>query len=356
MSESNDLIREGLAAYKAGDKAQARQYFEEAVKADENNPHAWYYLAGLEPDREQRVKMLQRALQLDPGHEKARAALEKLEEPAAPHEPSASAAPAAAGGGGEAVAPSIGGVKMPVEIPGAPEKITFSELVGSAVSLLRNSVGIFLKRGSAYQDEIRRASWWRFWLTLFTGSVVVALVTAVGSLLLEVRLSILFSQIGGASYTMDILQPILSFIFSIPITMVAIAAGSYASHWWATSRQGGRASLVEHSQVVAAAWLPGSIANALLGAVMFVVGGAGVESFIAILFGGGSAALGGLAVVLFIVLVIVSIGLSIYILTIMAGGFRALYRFEGGEVWTTLIILLLANGVVFGVLSSILPV
>lgn len=82
MSDATDiqqLLREGIAAARAGNKAAARQKFEEVIEHDENNEKAWLWLASLvETDEEKRV-CLGNVLFINPDNEKARQLMERLD-------------------------------------------------------------------------------------------------------------------------------------------------------------------------------------------------------------------------------------------------------------------------------------
>lgn len=82
MSEEKDvlqLLREGIEAARAGDKATARELFEKVVELDENSERGWYWLASVvETDEEKRV-CLANVLVINPNNDKARAIMDKLE-------------------------------------------------------------------------------------------------------------------------------------------------------------------------------------------------------------------------------------------------------------------------------------
>ncbi len=83
MSEEQNvkqLLREGIEAARAGDKAAARAKFEEVTELDENNENAWLWLASVvETDEEKRV-CLSNVLVINPANEKAQKMMEKLQE------------------------------------------------------------------------------------------------------------------------------------------------------------------------------------------------------------------------------------------------------------------------------------
>ncbi len=72
------LTQQGLAAFKNGQKKEARQYLSRAVQQDPNDLQAWLYLAAVvETDRE-RSHCLTQALRIDPHQSGVRQALEKI--------------------------------------------------------------------------------------------------------------------------------------------------------------------------------------------------------------------------------------------------------------------------------------
>jgi tetratricopeptide (TPR) repeat protein len=80
---SADLLREGAAALKAGDRAGAMSLLARAVRSDPRNELAWLYLAGAVSDLAQRRTCLERVLSLNPQNEAALRGLRSLT-PAAP--------------------------------------------------------------------------------------------------------------------------------------------------------------------------------------------------------------------------------------------------------------------------------
>ncbi len=82
MSDSEDirhLLQEGREAARAGDKATARDRFEQVTELDENNERAWFYLASVvETDEERRI-CLTNVLVINPNNERARELMDRLE-------------------------------------------------------------------------------------------------------------------------------------------------------------------------------------------------------------------------------------------------------------------------------------
>jgi WD40 repeat protein len=80
---ANDVIQNqlkaGIAAAKAGNKAQARQILEQVLEKDENNETAWMWMAMVvDTPRDKRV-CLEQVLDINPNNQRAREALERLQ-------------------------------------------------------------------------------------------------------------------------------------------------------------------------------------------------------------------------------------------------------------------------------------
>ncbi len=82
MSEENniqDLMRQGIEAAREGNKAEARQFFEQVTEQDDQNEKAWMWLASvMETDEERRV-CLQQVIRINPLNERAQEGLKKIE-------------------------------------------------------------------------------------------------------------------------------------------------------------------------------------------------------------------------------------------------------------------------------------
>jgi twitching motility two-component system response regulator PilG len=71
----DQLVRDGIAAAKAGDKPKAQQLFSEVTTLDGRSETAWLWLAGLAETPGEALVYLERVLALNPDHERARAAI-----------------------------------------------------------------------------------------------------------------------------------------------------------------------------------------------------------------------------------------------------------------------------------------
>ncbi|NWG16873.1 MAG: hypothetical protein HXY41_09580 [Chloroflexi bacterium] len=78
MSDSLQPVREAI---KAGDKRRARELLRPLL-ADDPTADTWFLAAQASPTREQAIRFLNRALALDPTHERAGRALSRLSAPA----------------------------------------------------------------------------------------------------------------------------------------------------------------------------------------------------------------------------------------------------------------------------------
>lgn len=344
----NQKLEDAIAAFRAGDKAKARELLEQVVSETPDDARGWYYLAAVQTELARRKEYLERVLALEPGNDKAREMLDRTNERLnEAHEPVEFPKEEAVKGRVQGV-PSASVADrefaLPVAIPGAPPRVTVRELVSDGVALLRNSIGIFLKRPGAYEDEIKRATWWRFWLTVGTGSVVGAVFFALGQLFLEFRFASLLP-----GYGVNIFRVFLVLIFTIPMNMAAVYTGAYASHWYATKQANGIASLVQHSHTMAAVWLPANVINAALGALLSLLFGATFS--VSLLFSGLGLAAFGLGL---LITMVVSIAIGLYTLSILVKGIEILYKFTGGPLWITTLVMLVVTGLVYGILENIL--
>jgi twitching motility two-component system response regulator PilG len=72
---SSSLLRDGIAAAKAGDKALTRRLLREAVQQEPTNEAAWLWLAGVGESPQDTLASLERVLEINPANERARAGL-----------------------------------------------------------------------------------------------------------------------------------------------------------------------------------------------------------------------------------------------------------------------------------------
>jgi hypothetical protein len=75
MSEN---LQQGIAAFKAGQMEQAREFLRKAAEEEPGNPEAWYYVSFTLDDAERKRRALRYALQLNPNYAEAAEELRKL--------------------------------------------------------------------------------------------------------------------------------------------------------------------------------------------------------------------------------------------------------------------------------------
>ena len=78
MSDTQELLRAGIEAAKAGERERARELLTQVVDQDEYNLAAWLWLSGVVAEAEEREICLENVLTIDPGNEAARKGLERL--------------------------------------------------------------------------------------------------------------------------------------------------------------------------------------------------------------------------------------------------------------------------------------
>lgn len=87
---SDELLKQGQEALKAGDRLKARQLLQSAVQQDPQNETAWLWLAGSVKNDFERVICLEKVLAINPNNAGARKALDRIKA-ALPQVPSAPA-------------------------------------------------------------------------------------------------------------------------------------------------------------------------------------------------------------------------------------------------------------------------
>jgi len=78
FSDPQNLLKQAAKAVQEGNFTVARAILSDILKANPNNADAWYIAAFATNEREQKIRALERALNIDPSHEKARQLLDRL--------------------------------------------------------------------------------------------------------------------------------------------------------------------------------------------------------------------------------------------------------------------------------------
>lgn len=74
----DDLLEQGIAAYKAGKRAEARKVFMAVVKQSPENERAWGWMYMVASDDKERIYCMKQALRINPANEKAKQLLDQL--------------------------------------------------------------------------------------------------------------------------------------------------------------------------------------------------------------------------------------------------------------------------------------
>jgi len=308
---TSEVLEQGISAFQAGDRERARELLLQAVELEPGNENAWYYLAAAETDPERREVYLRRVLEINPANERAADVLSRLQTrheeaetdawtrtprvtPIRPLDGAASDIP---GGADE------GGFVLPGNIPGAPPQATFQSLINGGIALLRAGFDVLLRKPGAFESEIVRATWWRFWLLVGFVVAITAFLSLISGTITQARLASLFPRI----YSFNIFTVVLSALISIPVGLATAYVASWASHQWA-QRQGGRIPLYQHAYSVALVWMPASLISAAITLLFSLVGGGGI----------------------------IGIVVTIYALYVMGVNFGTMYRFaDPNQRWFT---------------------
>jgi tetratricopeptide (TPR) repeat protein len=78
MAKIEAWLRAGIEAVKAGEKDKARRLLEQVIEADQTNETAWLWLSAVVDTREEKIRCLETALNLNPVNQDAITALEWL--------------------------------------------------------------------------------------------------------------------------------------------------------------------------------------------------------------------------------------------------------------------------------------
>lgn len=238
------------------------------------------------------------------------------------------------------------GFKVPMQIPGAPERVTIAQLIAEAQALLRQSINVFLRRPGALETATADVTWWQYGLTVTTGAIISGVLFAIATIFIISRLP----SFGLGLY---ILTPILVLILH-PITMlIAFHAGCYASHWYATKQQQATIPLLRHCQTIALPWLAGTVFTSIVGAFSIILLGSYLS--IGFLASGNLETLASLPSLTLLLGGVVLV-ISIYTLVIIFGALKDLYRFEGIPLWLTFLLFVIVQNIVADILARILQI
>lgn len=337
---AQELLAQGISAFQAGDRDGARNIFQQVTEMDPENDTAWYYLAACENDVSLRRTYLERVLEINPYNARARDVLDRLN--AAPSTPppatSDSSAPPASSSAGSSSAPrgnpirplsssgadpsrpgeaTTGGFAIPVTIPDAPPRVGLMESLRDGWQMFLRGVDILQRRPGVYEDQISKATWWRFWFYAAWAFVI-------GSL---------FNFIGVLRW--NFIGAVLGLIIAPIVSLAVIYIAGYISHWWVTNQMKKSATLLQHVTTILLPYVPAYVAGVALTGVLSLI---------------GLGIFGSLA----------SLVLNVYALYVMSLGFESLYRFEDpNQKWITLAVYIVGSiiaGIIVGTIVGVLGV
>ena len=260
MSASNEreLLSEGLAALRAGDKVTAQSVLREVVKMNPRISEAWMGLAQTTNDPVRQRTCYENILKIDPDHAAARAALATLGVSAPEVEAPVNDED---NNGFESLRPKITpvtaspGFTPPQNVPGAPSRFTLDDLSDFMKNLLASVQGTAGRGGNS---EALSASWWNI-------TVMVVLVGAVSGFLLA--LNYLISGFGSP-------LALITLTLLMPLKMAAgLAGGTVLSRWFLQWRGKADGNLLDHTMALARPWFAGSVALAVLSLINLFFGG-----------------------------------------------------------------------------------
>lgn len=85
------MVREGISAYRAGRKDEARAFLLKAVEIDEHNEQAWLWLSAVVESTEEQQICLENVLSINPANERAKQGLQYLQQKTNPPAPASHA-------------------------------------------------------------------------------------------------------------------------------------------------------------------------------------------------------------------------------------------------------------------------
>jgi hypothetical protein len=257
---SKELTEQGITALKEGDKSQAHDLLSQAVGLDPNNAKAWFFLYRTQTSTADKRASLEKVLEIMPDNKPAREALERLDSgdedlsEFEDDEPVASGyIPPSTGAIGSGTKPKIGGFQIPVAIPDAPAVVEPQIAINEFIATFKNGIEILRRTPGVYPMEIQQATWWRFWQFAVIAWIISGIASTLAGAILQSQLAATFNSSAFAVeklQTPGIFTILISAILSIPIGVVVLYAGLYASHRFITGNRNGQGSFVAHSYAI----------------------------------------------------------------------------------------------------------
>jgi len=276
---SKELTEQGMAALKEGDKNRAHNLLQQAVELDPSNAKAWFFLSRTQTSTAEKRISLEQVLAIMPNNKPAREALENLppdDEDFSEFEDDqpASYIPPTSMGFGTGIKPKIGGIQLPVAIPDAPDIVEPKTIIDEFVATFKNGVEILRRTPGIYPMEIQRATWWRFWQFAVIAWIISGVASAIASAITQAQIAAMFNDnpfMTEVLPTPNIFMILLTIILSIPLGIIVLYAGLYASHRFVTSNRNGQGSFVAHSYTIMLPVVTASLISNVAGLVFSIV-------------------------------------------------------------------------------------
>ncbi len=281
---SKELTAQGIDALKKGKKQEAYDLLEQAVELDPNNAKAWYFLSRVQTSVADKRTSLNTVLAIMPNNQLAKDALAKLDdedfvveeefvepEPRVYEEPKVKSHPNTEAyeqpqmnvppalqslprmGIGAGNKTRIGNLQVPVAIEDAPESTEPQVIQNEFVHTIRSGYEILRRTPDVYLNEIHRASWWRFWQVVFIALAIGAVVSSLSAFILQTQLA---NSINNSPFVTEpvaapsVFSMIFSMILFLPVNIILLYVGIYASYWFVTTRRNGQASFMRHAYTI----------------------------------------------------------------------------------------------------------
>jgi hypothetical protein len=259
MSEMNEreYMQSGQESLEMGDYNAAQVFFKQAIRVNNANEEAWLSLAKTyptEPDKAR--KCYENVLKINPLNAEAQRMIDRLDMSsgggaASYTAPSASRSDTSDSLRGEAGTPAgrkpLGGpsVSAPKGVEGAPEHLNLDYLVDFYQRAFKSSMAILTGQGDGSADL--PTSWWNVSLLTISVGIITGLFVFIDSLSFRSFLTIL---------TVPLLVTLL--------TVIAVGAGAFLSHWYLRTYREGTADLLDHTMTYVRIWFPASIIFAVV--------------------------------------------------------------------------------------------
>lgn len=206
------------------------------------------------------------------------------------------------------------GFSLPVDIPGAPDKVDFAYLQTIFVESFKAGVSILRKEDGVYLAELRHSNWWQFWSYVGVAYFITAIISTLTSFILSSQVS---NATGGADP--NIFTSFTTMALLIPLGVVALYVGLYVSHRWVTGNRGGQGSLPFHANAIAIPVVTANLISTVAGFFFSIV-----------------PAFSG-------IISLLSLMLAIYALFVAADGIQMVHKVERNTAFWTVGVMLLAQ-------------